>query len=109
MCVYAAYAPPLRIALTLPAGARLVQGEALESSAWTEGGAVVRGYQVAYDTVPAGDVRVVLDWQQGAVGAHAELPFRFGRPVPAAEAPMRMERPLGLPGGVSLGRPVWMP
>lgn len=94
---------PLVLTLTLPPGveaapATLPPVEALDTGVQT------RLVQLSFQQRPATDLFVVADLQGTAMGYHATVPYRFGRPEPVApELPRSGAVHLG---PHSLGQPV---
>lgn len=59
-------------------------------------------YVLALVTVPAADLTLVADAQGTGWGAHAEAPYRFGRPEPTPQGPAAAG-PNIIVGGIDLG------
>lgn len=93
------FAVPLDVEIRLPPGAQLVpqHSSALSISPGLRAtmdllpnaSARVDEIQVdlAYDTIPADDLVIVIDAQRPGGGVHAQVPYRFGRPEPMGPMP----------------------
>ena len=94
---------PLRMVVRVPAGARADRGPLeldLPPSPTPRVDTVE--YVLALATVPAADLVLVADARGTGWGAHAEVPYRFGRPEPAVQGPAA-EGLRVVVGGIDLG------
>lgn len=94
---------PLRVVVRVPAGARAEHGPLefdLPPSPTPRVDTVE--YVFALTTVPASDLVLVADARGTGWGAHAEVPYRFGRPETAVQGPAA-EGLRVVVGGIDLG------
>jgi hypothetical protein len=90
--------------LVLPAGTRLVAGNASEQLP-PGNGTLTRRFVVHLDSVPETNVELVARAGNASFGAHAKSAYRFGRPEPKLAQPKRGTDELII-GGRSLGHPI---
>ncbi len=95
---------PLALTLRLPSGVDATPA-VLTAIGEKETGHFVQTLQLTYGAKPASDLVVVADSQGKASGYHAEVPYRFGRPVPTVPQPVRSPDTVKM-GGIPLGQPV---
>ena len=88
---------PVQVTLRLPAGARLEAG----ARSWVspaDVGSDTHAITLAWEATPADDLVLAFDAPGVAQGARGEVPWRFGRPAPAAPLPVARGAPLVVEG-----------
>lgn len=79
---------PVNVSISLPQSVRLVRGVlATVLPAVTEKPVVAYQLELAHTTPPIDDVVLVVDSADHAMGAHARVPYRFGRAEAALDLP----------------------
>lgn len=81
---------PLQLALLLPDGVTLLEGQAtFELAPNAEPDTQTLRFVIRAKAMPTSDLRVILEARGQGFGLHAEQAYRFGRPPPLAPAPLR--------------------
>jgi hypothetical protein len=95
---------PMTVKVNVPGGVRLVGGQATEVIVDDRNEVVSRVLTLQVDEVPSTDVVVTVDASTAGAGAHATAAYRFGRPEPTLQPPLR-GNPLVV-NGRSFGQPI---
>ena len=90
-------AVPLRVQVALPDGAKLVTGALEETIVDPEAKVVERTVTVRAETVPSGDLVVLIEADGANYGVRGEQRYRFGRAAPVVRPVPRMA-PVGRAG-----------
>ena len=96
---------PMKFMLEVPSGAKLVEGNPVETIVDAESATLVRHFRLSFGSVPADDVVATVSVKQPGWGVHATAKYRFGRPAPTLPKPERADFELGV-GGRVLGSPI---
>jgi len=94
---------PVNVGIGVPEGVRVVRGDAQTTlAANPEPGVAVLEFEITIDRVPQDDLVAVVDSRTEGAGFHAEPRYRFGRPEPEVQVPVR-DGPHVQIGGHDLG------
>ena len=96
---------PMKFTLTVPPGAKLIEGISSETIVDAESALIVRQFRLSFDSVPDADVVATVSVKQPGWGVHATDKYRFGRLAPKLPVPQRADFELGV-GGRMLGAPI---